>query len=330
MKKILFVLSLILTFLLAGCANNKPVGNEDIENQDVVEQNVVVNEAMSAEEKYKISDNYFVSGEKLKDEECILGIFPISEDDFYKESCVVDSDGMQFEITCVPNKYDSEDLSTSLTYDVRINGEKIKSNNDTFPNLYGKMWVVDLDENDQYKEIVLFSWTGVDSTLEILRLTKNSIQVFFEIDGNDADLMKIGDRWICTNYIEISNPAHSEERITFGYYIYEDGTFKYIDRFATGEKILDENGLFPSNFQNIIFTENFSVNYDGKVAYFSGKCNLLSMKTEIDDYNKEYNHYNIRLLEDIEVEIYSDDGSSTKEIWKAGKNIENCEYCYPG
>lgn len=175
------------------------------------------------------------------------------------------------------------------------------------------LWVIDLDEKDSYKEIVIDRNHGIaEHWTFIYRLTRKGI---VEIENNISvdKLVKINNSWISPEYLaddEIYNVA-------MGYYVYESGEFKYVDKFLTGEDLLDINGNFPKEFQELEFSTTF---YDkewiarGKCedGYLEGNFNFISSKdfgATKDIYNSEFV---IRVTEDTKCyENFNDDGFKT-------------------
>ena len=185
------------------------------------------------------------------------------------------------------------------------NGERvIEIIDDLYENkgLYS-VGVIDLDENDNYKEMVIQMHNGIFQDYYIYRVEKDGlVEIFqgneeYDFEDNTYGLIKVKDKWIaCIVFVPYSNWNFID-----GYYMYEDGEFKYVDRLLTGEKLTDENGNFPERLQNIVFdnTGKYETlyfvqnnNYDEKIC---GKINLISRKKSDPSYK-----YTIRVVEDIE------------------------------
>lgn len=317
MKKILLVMSLVVALFLSGCGKennaNKSgdvinnLGNQTQESgKELIDDNSQID---SDVEKYKLSDNYYISGERLYMDECLLKFEQYYEDKnvTYKDKGKIESDGIDINITYKLLEPNSGDM---MNYDVRINDEKVEYSDST--GAFGDymldyMWLIDLDENDQYKEIVIKRVYGLDSKINIYRLTKNGMKLLFDVDNDWDELLKIGDKWIFTQYFCISFGI--SDGILMGYYIYEDGEFKYVDRFATGEKINDENGEFPKEFQKIKF------GVGGESYLGSYKDGNLSCVFNIISRNDNGN-YTIKLTED---------GKCDDSIVPAGTVLEDVE-----
>lgn len=105
-----------------------------------------------------------------------------------------------------------------------------------------------------------------------------------------------------------------------GYYLYEDGEFKYIDRFLNGEKIIDENGNLNQNFQDQVFTvwvetsgidiEDSLINLnlmneaeihgtDRMFFLATAKVKILNQYRGRDRNDYETNMYDIEIVEDF-------------------------------
>lgn len=337
MKKIVLVLSIISVLFLVGCNENEDVvinyddnlqenvGNysQQIENDDKDNENNSI--IQTDEQKYKLSNSYYISGEGLSGE-CLIDLSYTAKK--YEEHSYIESDGNEFDITCELSEIGTDGMRS--TYDVRINGETINLPlGDTFgcSVVMDRMVVIDLDENDQYKELLLTTSEGLLSSEYIYRLTRNGLELIFTSDSQWDYFVKIGDKVIYTN-----NKFRTEEGvITKGYYLYEDGEFKYIDRFATGENVTDENGMFPESFQKLEFYaaggESIVLGYkDGDVV---GTFNLISYEEKYEQESDfHYPKYDVRLTKDCEYHVSHFDSNhnythTTTEILPAGTILED-------
>lgn len=138
MKKILLILSVICVLFLVGCNSNEnvivdsdnniqeDVGNQTQENeeqkQDENKENENLNEQIvqTDEEKYKLSDSYYISGEELAGETLIELSYNSTK---YDAHSYVQSDGVEFDITC---ELKDVGMNERGMYDIRINGEIIE------------------------------------------------------------------------------------------------------------------------------------------------------------------------------------------------------------
>lgn len=275
MKKLILVLSIISVLFLVGCDTKKNINNDEMDSQTITPK---------VEDKYKLSDTYYVSGEKLGYDNSLLYLF--AKEQKYKEKFNFESDGTDFQVTCNPVEKSGE----ISKYDVKINGKEIEFTGENTQGKFGSlgdyMWIIDLDANDNYKEMVVRRIWGIDSyELDIYRFTKDGILLLLAQPKHDLgdDLVKIGDKWILTNYLFADVEQY---HVIMGYYIYEDGGFKYIQKFATGEDLTSENELLPENFRKLVFD---SRNGGIKIDAIQGKFQFIS-------YNAK--GFTIKLIED--------------------------------
>ena len=337
MKKMLLVMSLISVLFLAGCSwkNNVNSGNvinnsdgqmqgsgeeltnadnsgEPIENSGDQTQgsgNELIEDLKSDpdQEKYKLSDSYYVSGESIYAKDYLFEFSSPWKDgkDIYEQKRTVESDGTSIDLNITYEFSNTDPNDTG--YDLIINGEKIEFYN---TGAVDHMWLIDLDETDQYKEIVIERVYGLESQIKIYRLTKNGIKLVFDVDNDWDELLKVKNKWIFTRYYEF------DIKILMGYYLYEDGEFKYVDRLATGEKKCDENGVFPKGFQEIEFGVGGDASWgEYKGINFSGVFNILSRNAD--------GSYDIRLTKPC----YSNN-EEQKEIFPAGTVLEGVMLLY--
>ncbi len=276
MKKLILVLSIISVLFLVGCDTKKNINNDEMDSQTITPK---------VEDKYKLSDTYYVSGEKLGYDNSLLYLF--AKEQKYKEKFDFESDGTDFQITCNP----VEESGEISKYDVKINGKEIEFTGENTQGKFGSlgdyMWIIDLDVNDNYKEMVVRRMWGIDSyELDIYRFTKDGVLLLLAKPKHDLedDLVKIGDKWILTNYLFADVEQY---HVIMGYYIYEDGGFKYIEKFATGEDLPSENEFFPENFQKLVFDSD---NNGVKMSDIKGKFQFIS-------YNA-IGSFTIKLIED--------------------------------
>lgn len=331
MKKILLVISVVSVLFLAGCGVNHDNDTDNIidnrETQIQTSGESIGNDSKpnSDTEKYKLSDDYYISGEKLNETNSLMHFGWEDSGDRFEAHNLIESDGIQFDITCEERESTGEEKTDVHYYYVKVNGELIEFNDRQCIGCgsFGNMWVVDLDKTDQYKEIVIEESEGVDSYIYIYRLSKDGLKVLFSKYVYEDDLIMVNDKLILTNYLN-----SLDKKITIGYYAYDDGEFKYIDRLATGEKIKDEEGMLPNDFQKQEF--GLCIAYDGKTG-IDGTFNLVKYDNNInkDEYGIYYRQpkYTVRLVNDI---VYYKNDGTTEVILPAGTVLENVEDGYQG
>ena len=324
MKKILLVISLIAVLFLTGCSKKNNVNNSgDVINNSGNQTQGSGNEVIEnlkndfEQEKYKLSDSYYISGETFDEKDCLIDFQNLETKKSNNSNYDIESDGMQFNITC--------ELGENSEYIFKINGEKIELPNKDYFNGWNNamVWVMDLDEKDSFKELFVKN-RNAESEFTIYRLTKIGVKVLFDKLDNWNEFVKVDGRWIFTNYIY----SIDKYKITIVYDVYEDGEFKFIDRFATGEKVDHNGNSLPEEFQKIEFsTEFFAAESEGISAYYKGdelNCafNILSFE---DKENTRY--YNIKLTQDGEHVSYSGE-EEHKETLPAGTVLENVELAF--
>lgn len=329
-----FIVIFLMIILLVGCSRQIVVNDSDnvvSKNNDVESDNS--GEAISGEEnglsekaydetkveenKYRLSDTYYIS-EYEEPTKRIMELCPMwwAGKSDYNEHTYIESDGVIFDIECHEKILQYKDyngqLAEGISYDVTINDELIHMDGDTGYDMesssfgswsYSKMYEIDLDENDQYKELYLEAYSGIDGNATVLRLTKEGIKFIGDSYCGDM-LCKIGNKWIKTRW-------HWDfvYDISLGYYMYEDGEFKYVEKFATGEDIYDENGMFPKDFQEMVFVnaEKFALGKDNYDLEDGVRFNVLT----VVEAEEGYLRWTIRLLDD-------------SNLCKAGTVLENC------
>lgn len=293
MRKILSLLLAVLSlFLLIGCDKNKDV---EIRNEEY------------------ICDSYQVSGERLIDSTPWLSE---RTNDKTKET-IIESDGEKFVIS-----YDIVEETEKINFNLKINGEKFLlftdkelysgefAGSEADFSVFDTLWLFDLDETDSYKEILVRRFLGLEYHRALVyRLTKDGLVELEEIKFAE-ELVKVNDTWIVPNYLVEEYVGNGGYNVASGYYMYDEGNFKYVDKFLTGEEIVDEQGNFPDGFKNLEFEVPFSgimLEYEG--GEIKGKFNFISSQ----DFGEKRDFYEskfvIRLVEDIQVyENKSDDG----------------------
>lgn len=331
MKKC-FIVIFLMIILLVGCSRQIVVNDSDnvvSKNNDVESDNSgetisgegnglsekAYDETKVEENKYKLSDTYYIS-EYEEPTKCIM---ELSWDRglYYNEHTYIESDGVIFDIECHEKTEQYEDYNGQLEErvycDLTINDEIIHMDGmqgyameaSPFGTWgYEAMYEIDLDENDQYKELYLEAYMGIYGSAVVLRLTKDGIKFVDDICcGFDGMLCKIGNKWINTCWYWDFVPE-----ISFGYYMYEDGEFKYIEKFATGEDMYNENGMFPKDFQEMVFVnaEEFALGKDNYDLEDGVRFNVLTVVVEDGQLR-----WTIRLLDD-------------SNLCKAGTILENC------
>lgn len=337
MKKVLLVVSLISVLLLAGCNQEEKIENDNIpeivDNQQLkVEEKNINNSEQNEIDKYRLSDSYYIDSSSVEHPEYNIVKMNDGTLDIVNSSYTFESDSNNFTISVddtikINNEAITIPANTIYAYrenDVGLN-VPIKLNEYRL-----NVGVIDLDEHDNYKEIVIHRNDGIDGMIYIYRVYNSGLKLLkeFEQDWLDNGLIKVNDKWV---YCNTFYPSYNFNFL-FGYDIYENGEFRHMNKFATGENITDENGNFPKGFQNIEFEtlEGVSIE-DSKYPYLRAKFNILSYKEPYNDGNTYHQaKYSIRVLEDSEYIVENRDNNgelieSSTKILPAGSVIQDVE-----
>lgn len=312
MKKILIMLVVIVSGL-AGCSIQKEpnITDDIIDSGDVinVESDNIQTEDMFEEDpsKYKFSDDYSIDFNVWKKEfgtEVVKYNKVLSGDKIF----VGEDISLRFEI----EKQVIEETGSYVEKLIVYINDIPYTIEEEYCGFYAS--IIDLDENDNYKELYVRKIIAQTICYETYRIKKDGL-----------DLMCIGgilyneilNQYIC-GFKEIIKDVSPVP--VLGYYLYKDGEFKYIDRFLNGEKIIDENGNLNQNFQNQVFTvgigygginiedslfnlnlmDESKVTIDDKAFFLAGaKVKFLSQYSGRDSNNNEINVYDIEIVEDF-------------------------------
>ncbi len=303
MKKFVVVICLVLMlFVLVGCNDNK----EEVKNLsgDGINQGTSENE-----ENYLGWEN-----------DAYNGFFNVaycsynSGESFYNDNYIFESDGKEYVLSTKRLKEDARAI------ELLINGKKFES------KYYGicGVAVVDIDKEDNSKEIILkMSSDGFD----------HNVLYKFESDGNlveyfkDKKMIEQEPCYYNGKFIIPVNLVIKAVGPVIGYYEYDNGEFKYVDKCLTGEKSTNESGDLIEKIQNEIFecnTELSFVTKGEKEIKSNTTFQILKVKFEFNkEENKYEKKYDIKLLEDAE---WGDD--NTTEILPKGTVLEDVDYIY--
>lgn len=319
MKKVVIVISVILSMgviFMAGLWFGMNRNDETLDDTPTIESGdisgdeilnpkdeVLKDETPTEEElmeKYKLSDKYTLEWayEDNQDEE-IWNL--INQEGLVADSLEFESDGITHKIE-LTNKEKDEFNPKYNRYEVKLNGKTPNKDEVKVAMESCYLWaIVDLDPSDMYKELVVEFYGGIDAYcyVNIYRVTKDGLE---EIDSHECvEIRKLNNKYILPEY-----NYNVEERLVEGYYMYEDGEFKFIDRFLTGEKITDEEENYTENFRNQIFTvpgDDSSIElyakYQGDIVRVRGKIKLLKkvFYEDVELYRNVY--YNCEAVEDV-------------------------------
>lgn len=181
--------------------------------------------------------------------------------------------------------------------------------------------VIDLDENDNYKEIIVERIYGINGEVFIYRVKKDGLELLLSMDTSwDEGLVKINGRWIYAYSFYVGEYA-----FLYGYELYENGKFIHIDRFATGEKLCDENGIYPENFKKLTFGPtgegaHISKNKDEYYPILGSGTTYSFISKNSDDT------YNIKVHNDTEWTDLNVDGLAVHEAIPAGTILKNVKF----
>lgn len=280
--------------------------------------------------KYKISDDYSIDFDTWKEVDYNL----VRQNEILKnENNMVESDGENIEIK-VELKIVEE------TYSKWIEKIKIHANN----NLYEidgedcvicSIGIIDLEENDEYKEVIICKVFGVDASYEVYRIKKNGL----ELIHNSALLYNENTKQYIGGFEKVIEGVDPSP--IFGYYLYEEGDFKYIDRLPNGEEIFDENGKLNENFKKQIFkvnvessgleiSDDFKIdeiesNKDkalyGMTSLANAKIKFLNAYTIMTEHGEE-NVYDIEIVENHTFTVYDENNNKEEVSVPAGTVVK--------
>lgn len=320
MKRILIIMLLVI-LSLTGCNKNGELeNNESLESKNSQQQ---INENKNNYEisNYQLSNKYELVLSDYLDFYNIVLIDNDRNEKIIENPYYFESDGKEYVIEC-------KRIDNSISFDMTINGKKA-----TLPNIDGGIvgvGVIDLDENDGKKEVVIRR--GADGFRNNLVYQVNDNNELEEIASIQLEqLCRVNGKYIFP--ITLLGDRTS---IVIGYYIYENGELKYIDRLLTGEKTLNDDGIFPDVIKNEIYTSSafyMQVEQDGK--YLSGielvepiiSFKVLSAKWKNDEDLRDNSLvYEIELIEDAR--WLKDNDPNFEEIVSKGTVLKNVSIIY--
>ena len=162
---------------------------------------------------------------------------------------------------------------------------------------------------------------ALNGEIFIYRIKRDGLELLLNVadDWTSNGLKKVNDKWIYTNSFRYGEGWN----FLYGYYLYENDDFKYIERFATGEKISDENGNYPKGFQELVFEPNgiFVTPFESGNLEEESKFHILSRG------NSELfgEVYSIKILEDTYTTRFIGSQGETDETYelKSGTVLED-------
>ena len=303
MKKFVVVICLVLMlFVLVGCNNNK----EEVNN---LSGDSINQETLENEENYLGWEN-----------DAYNGFFNVaycsynSGESFYNDNYTFESNGKEYVLST--KRLDENAIAIELL----INGKKFES------EYYGirGVAVVDIDKEDNSKEIILkMSSDGFDyNVLYKIDSDGNLVEYF-----KDKTMIEQEPCYYNGKFIIPVNLVIKAVGPVIGYYEYDNGEFKYVDKCLTGEKSANESGDLIEKIQNEIFgcnTELSFITKDEKEIKSNTTFQILKVKFEFNkEENKYEKKYDIKLLEDAK---WGDD--KTTEMLPKGTILEDVNYIY--
>lgn len=269
---------------------------QTLENGDQIYYEKLVPAEAQLVQKYQLSSGY-----ELTDAFKEVNYSLISKNQLMKENQVFESDNTQFEMTG-----NVENDSSSIT--VLLNGkplntsvgskDKLKEDGIVDGSFVESVGILDLDENDIYKEIIVCRENDEFKTHYIFRVEKDHLVLLLKEKTKSDSLYQIGNQWIYTNMLNSWIP------ITMGYDIYENGSFHHVDRFLTGEKLIQEDGTFAEKFQEKVFEISENTGIVSKVDNMNTqlltgtKFNILASKQATSEFGGTVTAYQIKVVED--------------------------------
>ncbi len=321
MNKVLLIVSLLSVLLCVGCDKDEKINNDVnnnvpevvIENQ---EQELINYTDGNDYNEYKLTDGYVIG---QVDDKSIYNILRFGE---YKPDYEFESDNTTFRI-----KIEQLSGEDGNTYNFTLNGKKLQinhidENGEEKQIIVGEnhgesIGVIDLDETDSYKELVIEERPGIDGRLYFYRVTKDDFILIDDLNLGWNDLCNINGKWIFTNYIT------SATVVSEGYWIYQNGKFEFVDRFINGEPVTNENGEYSKNYQSLIWkvpgeAGGISKSIDDfKTQLLAGTEYSFVAKRKIDTEYGETTVHDIKIINDTEW--------STGEKISAGTILQNVD-----
>ena len=343
MKNFLSIFALISVLLLAGCTFNcKNDGNDNEEVKNVINENVEIDSGEVFNEK---------SGEVIADDE--------TEEELIAKYKLADT--MTLEIDYIFDDIGKDVLSSNpvISEDIEIKGEiyKLIVSSDYPPIMesdknyvqIGNKKITDICDYVAEKAIIkveddyfifLLKSEGSFSWINAYKVTDD-----FELELIEGvhidDIRKIGEKYIIPRYLNVAEHyiLGTDTSYIMGYYYYEDGEWKYINRSLNGKKIIDDDG----NLSEEINIERIGYGV-GSVYGWLGNIECIHKNEGVYEFEYEQvlltkskyrvkrisgDTYDIEMLEDSEwgdVTTYSGKNEiiiENKKIMKAGTIVKN-------
>ncbi len=249
----------------------------------------------------------------------------------------LESGDFEFDINDVTYKVSKKEDTVLLTSE-NLNKEIV---NYYYPSI-SKLYIIDLDESDDYKEICIKTTLGIDGNrLEIYRLADSGVDKIYDEDiyVESFFIEYINDKFIIQPVaLKEDYDVNSlfEEAIIIGYEIYENGEFVKEDRFLTGEKYNGEM-LWPEALQNTIFTISGGTFYELDnntrcVIDGGSKIKVIAYNNVNGGFYK--GNHTVELVEDMSVKVYELNGKQyefkEEKIIESGAILENIRCSYRG
>lgn len=248
-------------------------------------------------EEYKLSNEYeldYLGYDSLFNVALINNNYELN---IINETYEFESEGNNYILECKP-------LNDNRHLDLFINGKKAE-----IPGYAIKgVAVIDLDETDASKEIVIReSQDGFWKNVVYKINSNNELDAKARFVVGDGGIYKTNDKFIFPITLLSSRISP-----VIGYYIYEDGEYKYIDRCLTGEKNINEDGYLPEKIRNEVYTfdESLSTIYkDGKELKETYSIKFLNTKVKYNEEDGKLQKIcDIELVQDAKYgELYEDD-----------------------
>ena len=272
-------------------------GDESLSG-DVVEQEPTLTEEELVA-KYKISGDYVLGDLKDSYDETFWNI--VNHKGVQKSSLEFESDGVNHKVELEHQRTVEGGNLTYSIYKFKLDGvvpqdDEISLINDS----YDYVTLFDVDENDGCKELILQKNTGLWVDVFVYQAKNDGLKLI----GNFGEsILKVNDRYIIPKY----NYDFSEYFVE-GYYLYEDGEIKFIDRLLTGEKITDEEGNYTENFRKLVFTApggdssiHCYAKYNGEIVRVAGEVKLIKKVNYKTDAGMNSEYYHLEAASELEL-----------------------------
>lgn len=304
MKKIILTICVaVMLFGLIGCKDNN---NEKVNNVsgDNINNEIIDNEENNLTLEIDAYNNFF---------NVALSKYDL-EESFYNDNYTFESNGKEYVLSTKRLE------ENAIGIELLINGEKFE---DDYYSICG-VAVVDIDKEDNEKEIILkLSSDGFDHNVLYKIDSDGNLVEYFK----DKAMVEQEPCYYNGKFIMPVNLVVKAVGPVIGYYEYDNGEFKYVDKCLNGEQSTDENGYLIEKIQNEVYDCNAELSFitkGEKEIKSNATFQIIKVRFEFNETENKYEKkYDIKLLDDAE---WGDD--NTTEILPEGTILEDVNYTY--